>query len=517
MSLSGAADWFSAETYQQASANDPEGPATGTERVVRGGSWRSTLPQYRRSRRDHHEPTFRSTGVGLRVAMSEPAHAPSDVVMEPVPGTNPLAEGLAGPVIVRLNEPWSHFSVGGSGRYFIFHQPNAGSLVVVDIVSGSVVHELKPVLNDVLFTAGSEALFVARPSQGTLERIDLKAFTRERLSSLPVASPPYALKIGTNAVSPLFLACESDACLIDGRTLERIGDSIGARGLYGYEFQLSADGQTALGLVSGLSPVSWQRMIVGEPGTQAVGSTSNHGKSWSGPTADGNLILIKSQECDRNLRRIAMGLFAKDRLLPTVDSRYFLAVQFGTGNVQCQICNVADRRTVYTLRNFEDMAVTGDPDEQQAIRNRLETDRDSSFWLLPDLKSFVTLNWDRQRMTIYPFDLEKALQTQGAPWLYVTSIPPLNAVRGSTLSHQFRALSSFDQVEYSLESPVEGMSLSLSGELTWKVPVGFEQDSVRILIRAKSNNSEAFAQFELTVQDPPKENPKPEKNDPAKV
>jgi hypothetical protein len=211
-----------------------------------------------------------------------------------------------------------------------------------------------------------------------------------------------------------------------------------------------------------------------------------------------------------------MGLFAKDRLLPTVDPRYFLAVQFGTGNVQCQICNVADRRTVYTLRNFEDMAVTGDTDEQQAIRNRLETDRDSSFWLLPDLKSFVTLNWDRQRMTIYPFDLEKVLQTQGAPWLYVTSIPPLNAVRGSTLSHQFRALSSFDQVEYSLESPVEGMSLSLTGELTWKVPVGFEQDSVRILIRAKANESEAFAQFELTVQDPPKEKPKPEKNNPAR-
>jgi hypothetical protein len=348
-----------------------------------------------------------------------------------------------------------------------------------------------------------------------LERFELKSFSRERLSSLPVASPPYALKIGTNALSPLFLACDSDACLIDGRTLERIGDSIGARGQHGYEFQLSADGQTALGLVTGLSPVSWQRMIVGESGTQSVGSTSNHGKNWSGPTADGSLILIKSQECDRNLRRIAMGLFAKDRLLPTVDPRYFLAVQFGTGNVQCQICNVADRRTIYTIRNFEDMALTGNTEQQQSIRNRLETDRDSSFWFLPDLKSFVTLNWDRQRISIYPFDIEEVLKKKGDPWLFVTSIPPLNAVRGSALSHQFRALSSFDTVEYSLESPVEGMSLSLQGELTWNVPLGFEQDSVRILIRATSNDSEAFAQFELTVQDPQKEKLKPEKGDPA--
>lgn len=533
------ADWFDGQSYQQSSTNDPQGPAAGAERVVRGGSWRSTLPQYRRSKRDHHDPLFRSTGVGLRVAMTapaeveaegggksaemtakstavpEPPHAPANVGSEPVPGTTPLAEGLEGPVIVRLNEPWSHFSVGGGGRYFIFYQPNAGSLVILDIASGSVVHEVKPVLKDVLFAAGKEALFVARPAQGTLERIELESFRRAKLSSLPVASPPYALKIGTNAVSPLFLACEADACLIDGRTLERIGDSIGARGQYGYEFQLSADGQTALGVVTGLSPVSWERMIVGEPGTQAVGSTSNHAKNWSGPTADGSLILIKSQECDRNLRRIAMGLFEKDRLLPTVDPRYYLAVQFGSGNVQCQICNVADRRAIYTIRNFEDMGLTGNTQQQQSIRDRLETDRDSYFWLLPDLKSFVTLNWDRQRISIYPFDMEVALKKKGDPWLYVTSIPPLKAVRGSELSHQFQALSSFDMVTYSLESPVEGMSISPQGELQWKVPIDFEQDSVRILIRAMSGDSEAFAQFELSVQDPPA-TPKPEKSEPAK-
>jgi hypothetical protein len=176
---------------------------------------------------------------------------------------------------------------------------------------------------------------------------------------------------------------------------------------------------------------------------------------------------------------------------------------------------VADRRTIYTIRNFEDMGLTGTTQQQQSIRDRLETDRDSYFWLLPDLRSFVTLNWDRQRISIYPFDMEVALKKKGDPWLYVTSIPPLKAVRGSELSHQFQALSSFDIVTYSLESPVEGMSISPQGELQWKVPIDFEQDSVRILIRAMSGDSEAFAQFELSVQDPPA-TPKPEKSEPAK-
>jgi hypothetical protein len=59
------------------------------------------------------------------------------------------------------------------------------------------------------------------------------------------------------------------------------------------------------------------------------------------------------------------------------------------------------------------------------------------------------------------------------------------------------------------------MSISPQGELQWKVPIDFEQDSVRILIRAMSGDSEAFAQFELSVQDPPA-TPKPEKSEPAK-
>lgn len=501
------ADWFQEQPVQQSSSVDPQGPATGAERVVRGGSWRSTLPQYRRASRDHYDPLFRSTGVGLRVAITAKAGAAPETPTasgEPVPGAAPLAEGLTGPAIVRLPEPWTQFSVGGGGRWFVFNQPNAGSLVILDVAAGRVVHEIKPVLKDVLFAAGAEALFVARPAQGTLERIELATFRREKLTSLPAASPPYALKIGTSAVSPLFLACETDACLIDGRTLERIGDSIGARGQHGYDFKLSADGQTALGIVTGLSPVSWERMIVGQPGTRSVGSTSKHAKNWSGPTADGSLILIKSQECDRNLRRVAMGLFEKDRLLPTVDPRYFLAVQFGAEDVQCQICNVADRRTIYTINNFADMALTGDAKQRQATSNRLETDQESSFWLLPDQKSFVTLNWDRQRISIYPFDLTDALQKKGDPWLYVTSIPPLTAVRGSELSHQFQSLSSFESVAFSLDTPVQGMSLSSQGHLNWQVPVDFKQDSVRMLVRAAANDSEAFVQFELTVENPPK-------------
>lgn len=521
-------DWFSEQSYHITPfsgpvgppINDPVGPPVGTERVVRGGSWRWSAFKAQKPQRSHQEPSFRSSDLGFRIALDAPVEAKSEsgdqmagtapnVVTEPAADKIQPEGSLANPVIVRLNEPWTHFSVGGSGRYFVFDQPNAESLVVLDITTGKVVHEVKPVLNDVMFAAGAEALFVARPAQGTLERIKLGSFTREKLSGLPVKSPPYALKIGTNAVSPLFIACESDACIIDGQTLDRIGDAIGARGQHGYDFLLSADGQTAIGIVTGASPVSWQRMIVGEPGTQSFGSSSSYGSNWGRPTADGSLILIEKQECDRNLRRIAMGLFEKDRLLPTVDPRYFLAVRFDSGRVQCQICNVADRRTICTINDFEDMELTENTQEHLSIQKRLKEDEDSSFWFLPDLKLFVTLNWDRQRISIYPLDLEEVLKKKGDPWLYVTSIPPLKAVRGSELFHQFQALTSFDNVEYTLESPVAGLSLSPQGELRWKVPIDFKPESASLVVRAFADDVETFVTFEVAVENSPEQKAPP--------
>jgi formylglycine-generating enzyme required for sulfatase activity len=37
-------DWFNADYYRNAPARNPKGPATGTRRVVRGGSWLYSFP-----------------------------------------------------------------------------------------------------------------------------------------------------------------------------------------------------------------------------------------------------------------------------------------------------------------------------------------------------------------------------------------------------------------------------------------------------------------------------------------
>ncbi len=64
------ADWYDANYYANSPAEDPRGPATGTDRVTRGGNWFSPAPTCRSADRDGRLPSVRNSGLGLRVAAS---------------------------------------------------------------------------------------------------------------------------------------------------------------------------------------------------------------------------------------------------------------------------------------------------------------------------------------------------------------------------------------------------------------------------------------------------------------
>ena len=60
-------DWY--EGYDSAEANDPAGPATGEERVLRGGAWLIHSPDVRVSYRGRNRPSYRSNFFGFRCAL----------------------------------------------------------------------------------------------------------------------------------------------------------------------------------------------------------------------------------------------------------------------------------------------------------------------------------------------------------------------------------------------------------------------------------------------------------------
>jgi serine/threonine protein kinase len=63
------ADWYGAQYFQMSARRNPRGPASGSSRVVRGGSWKNGPELIRSANRSSERPDRRLNVVGFRVAM----------------------------------------------------------------------------------------------------------------------------------------------------------------------------------------------------------------------------------------------------------------------------------------------------------------------------------------------------------------------------------------------------------------------------------------------------------------
>ncbi len=66
-------DWYGANYYSSSPSNDPQGPATGTGRVGRGGGWNDFASSSRVSGRSNGNPTSTDNGLGFRPVFKKKA------------------------------------------------------------------------------------------------------------------------------------------------------------------------------------------------------------------------------------------------------------------------------------------------------------------------------------------------------------------------------------------------------------------------------------------------------------
>ncbi len=80
-------DWYADNSYAAAAQTNPTGPMTGTEKVLRGGSWYcSEAACVRAAKRDADKPDDRNSGKGFRCVAAEPGLATPTAASEPAPG-----------------------------------------------------------------------------------------------------------------------------------------------------------------------------------------------------------------------------------------------------------------------------------------------------------------------------------------------------------------------------------------------------------------------------------------------
>jgi formylglycine-generating enzyme required for sulfatase activity len=61
-------DWYSDTYYRTSPEDNPQGPDTGTEKVVRGGSWKDNSVELRSMNRGAEHPFYSSNAIGFRCA-----------------------------------------------------------------------------------------------------------------------------------------------------------------------------------------------------------------------------------------------------------------------------------------------------------------------------------------------------------------------------------------------------------------------------------------------------------------
>jgi formylglycine-generating enzyme len=67
------ADWYSTDGYRNGDVRNPQGPATGALRIVRGGSWVThDVSQLRCAHRHKVPPDTYTYSIGFRVVYSDP-------------------------------------------------------------------------------------------------------------------------------------------------------------------------------------------------------------------------------------------------------------------------------------------------------------------------------------------------------------------------------------------------------------------------------------------------------------
>ncbi len=63
-------DWYDERYYASSPSVDPDGPQSGSGRVVRGGSWHQTATSWRTAFRRQYDPNYRGISIGFRLALS---------------------------------------------------------------------------------------------------------------------------------------------------------------------------------------------------------------------------------------------------------------------------------------------------------------------------------------------------------------------------------------------------------------------------------------------------------------
>jgi hypothetical protein len=408
-----------------------------------------------------------------------------------------------------LPAPVAGVAVGGGGRFLVLHLRQQGKLALFDANEARVVHYFPTPEGDVKFAAGMNKLLVGVPGARVIQRWDLLTRKRELTVPLTTEGQITEMAMGSASRGPLLVALKQDRfssrlVFIDPATL-REKDHGGKAGRGDGAFlRASADG-TLFTMRNGVGGEPHTVTAVSRRGGELTAKESwGFGGSVLVPSPDGRFVYSASGVFTRELRQLSgkkRGGALSRPFIAAAHGPYFMRLEGKEWNKlggDVSFFLEGQERPLARLDGVE--GVAGEHISYGKLRDTLT--HDQRVFFIPDARLVVTIPASNDRLILYRFDLEAAMEKSGIDYLVVTSRPPDFAVRGAPFAYQLAVKSKKGGVTYRVDSGPEGMKVGADGRLTWAVPAGFAESRVDVILTVgDAAGQEIFHTFRLAVVD----------------
>jgi hypothetical protein len=127
---------------------------------------------------------------------------------------------------------------------------------------------------------------------------------------------------------------------------------------------------------------------------------------------------------------------------------------------------------------------------------------DKRVHFIPDANLIVVTPVTRDKLVLYRFNLDEAIEKSGIDYLFVSSRPITEAVRGGTYEYPVAVKSKKGGVTMKIDAGPKGLSVAADGKLTWAVPRDFDGKEADVLLTiSDASGQEVFHSFRIAVRD----------------
>ncbi|PHR96225.1 MAG: hypothetical protein COA78_29005 [Blastopirellula sp.] len=408
---------------------------------------------------------------------------------------------------IRLPGTLSDVVVGGSGRYLFLHIKDLKKIAVFDVNQTQIVKYLPASDNNTMVVAGATRALVFSLTAGVVTRYRLDTLTADLTITIPFSNSINYLGMGSGSEGPVLLRTSTGTSALDRCTLEfmdintmkpmKVEWPNGRQPHMSFRdynpIRVSTNGEAYYVLKIGVLKLIGNKVEQMYPEYHDVI-----------PSADAKYFIAGNKVLNSALKPTGNSSVAAQMTIPSVTGNYFFklegdkSIRFGAPQVKKML-----NAKVYMFGDDRPLLTTPIPLESTQ-RSLSAYGRvlgfDKRFFYMPDASLIVTIPFSNDTIRVKKFDIDHALEESGVDYLLVASQAPSTAKIGEEYDYTVEVKSKKGGVEFSLESAPEGMKMSSTGKISWKVPADIEESTQNIIVSVKDLSGQtAFHAFKIAI------------------